>query len=115
MRVRVRVRVREGEICISRFTMRCARHEICTSRFTKRSTKTAFRSKTAPIPCTCHEKSTLDHQNTRFPLRLPQKVITMCENAHGTTTGAQSLEAPATDTQILGACAVEMHLEDVEK
>ena len=35
------------------------------------ATKFAFRSKTAPIPCACHEKSTLDHQNTRFPLRLP--------------------------------------------
>ena len=35
------------------------------------ATKTAFRSKAAPIPCTCHGKSTLEHQSTRFPLRLP--------------------------------------------
>ena len=49
-------------------------------------TKTAFlRSKTAPI---CHEKSTLEHQTTRFPLRLPRKVTTMHENAHGATTRA---------------------------
>ena len=75
------------------------------------ATKTAFRSKTAPIPCTCHEKSTLEHQNTRFPLRLPRKAATMCENAHGTTTRAQSLEAPAAATQILRACAVEMHFD----
>ena len=54
-----------------------------------------FEVKPAPIPCTCHEKSTLDHENTRFPLHLPRKVTTMCENAHGTTTRAQSLEAPA--------------------
>ena len=77
------------------------------------ATKIAFRSKTAPIPCTCHEN--LEHQNTRFPLRLPRKVITMCENAHGTTTEAQSLEAPAADTQILRARAVEMHMDDVAR
>ena len=41
------------------------------------ATKTTFRSKTALIPCTCHEKSNLERQNTRFPLRLPQKVTTM--------------------------------------
>ena len=75
------------------------------------ATTNAFRSS----PCTCHEKSTLEHQNTRFPLRLRRKVITMCENAHGTTTGAQSLEAPAADTQILRACAVEMHMDDVAR
>ena len=79
------------------------------------ATKTAFRSKTAPIPCACHEKSTLEHQNTRFPLRLPRKVTTMYQNAHGTTTRAQSLEAPAAATQILRACAVEMHIDDVER
>ena len=39
----------------------------------------------------------------------------MCENAHGTTTRAQSLEAPAADTQIQRACAVEMHFEDFER
>ena len=37
------------------------------------ATKTAVRSKTAPIPCTSHEKSTLDHEDTRFPLHLPRK------------------------------------------
>ena len=55
--------------------------------------------------CTCHENSVskknnsdplylsrkVDHQNTRFPLRLPPKMTTMCEDAHGTTTRAQSL------------------------
>ena len=75
------------------------------------ATKTAFRSKTAPIPCTCHEKSTLEHQTTRFPLRLPRKVTTTYENVHGTTTRAQSLEAPAADSQIQQACAVEMHMD----
>ena len=39
----------------------------------------------------------------------------MCENAHSTTTRAQSLEAPAADTQIQRACAVEMHIDDVER
>ena len=63
------------------------------------ATKSAFRSKAAPIP-----KSILDHKNTRFPLCLPRKVTTMFENAHGTA-----------DKQILRACAVEMHLEDFER
>ena len=49
------------------------------------------------------------------PLRLPRKVTTMCENAHGTTTRAQSLEAPAAATQTLRACAVEMPIDDVER
>ena len=61
------------------------------------------------------KKSTLERQNTRFPLRLPRKVTTMCENAHGTTTRAQSLEAAAAATQILRACAVEVHMDDVER
>ena len=34
-------------------------------------------------------------QNTRFPLRLPRKVTAMSENARGSTTRAQSREAPA--------------------
>ena len=45
------------------------------------ATKSAFRSKTAPMPSTCHEKSTLDHQSRGFPSHLPRKVATMCENA----------------------------------
>ena len=39
----------------------------------------------------------------------------MCENAHGATTRAQSLEAPAAGRQILRACAVEMHVDDFER
>ena len=42
-------------------------------------------------------------------------MITMSENAHGTTTRAQSLEAPAAGTQIQRACSVEMHIDDVER
>ena len=64
--------------------------------------KLHFEIKTVPIPCTCHEK-------------LPRKMTTMYQNAHGATTRAQSLEAPAADTQILRACAVEMHIDDVER
>ena len=78
--------------------------------------KFAFRSKAAPIPGTCHEKSALDHENTRLPSRLPRKVTTMSENAHGATTRAQSLEARASPTQqVLRACAVEMHVDDFER
>ena len=79
------------------------------------ATTTAFPSKSAPIPCTCHEKSTLERPNTRFPLRLPRKVTTMYQNVHGATTRAQSLEAPAAGRQILRACAVEMRIDDVER
>ena len=39
----------------------------------------------------------------------------MCKNARGTTTRAQSLEAPAVGPQILRACAVEMYIDDVER
>ena len=79
------------------------------------ATKYTFRSKAAPIPCACHEKSTLEHQSTRFPWRLPRKVTTMCENAHGATTRGQSRHTHAPATQTLRACAGEMHLEDVER
>ena len=74
--------------------------------------KTALRSETAPIPGTCHEKSTLKHQNTRFPLRLP---CAKMRTAHGTTTRAQSLEAPAVGPKTLRACAVKMHIDDVKR
>ena len=40
-----------------------------------------------------------------------REVTTMCENARGTTTRAQSLEAPET----WRACAVEMRIDDVER
>ena len=49
----------------------CASHEICTSR------------------------SDFGPPNTRFPLRLPRKVITKPENVHGTTTRAQPRRALA--------------------
>ena len=39
----------------------------------------------------------------------------MCENAHGTATRAQSPEAPAAGRQTLRACAVEVHMDDVER
>ena len=71
------------------------------------------RSNTAPIPCACHEKPTLDHHSTRFPLCLPRKVTTVSENAHGTTTRAQSRQAPTAAHQILRACAVEV--QDFER
>ena len=38
----------------------------------------------------------------------------MYQNAQCTTTRAQSLEAPAAGRQILRACAVEVHIDDVE-
>ena len=76
--------------------------------------KSTLPNKTALIPCACHDKSALNHENTRFPCHLPRKMTTMCENAHDTTTRALSLEAPAAPTQISRACAAEMHFEDIE-
>ena len=73
---------------IPKVTTHCACHEI---RAPRRSPPKALHRCTshetciAPIPCACQEKSTLEHQNTRFPLRLPRKVTTMSENARGAT------------------------------
>ena len=59
-------------------------------------------------------KSRLGTTKTRgFPF-APRKVTTMSENARGTTTRAQSRQAPARATQILRACAVEMHFKDFD-
>ena len=108
----------EPHVQKSRFTAPVTKSELLDDHHHVQSaapaTKTAFPSETPPTPCTCHEKSTLEHQNTRIPLRLPRKVTTMCENVHGTTMRAQSPEAPAADTQIQRACAVEVHMYDVE-
>ena len=81
----------------------CTCHEKCISKLKIRSlapatTSRLWSTKARGFPCACHEM-----------------YVTMCENAHGTTTRAQSLEAPAADTQILRACAVEMHIDDVER
>ena len=77
----------EPRVQKSRFTAPVTKSELLDDHHHVQSavpaTKTAFRGKTPPIPCACHEKSTLEHQNTRFPLRLPRKVATMCENARG--------------------------------
>ena len=101
----------EPRVQKSRFTAPVAKSELLDNHHHVQSAapakKTAVRSKTAPIPCTCHEKSNLKHQSTRFPLNLPRKMTTICKNAHGTTTRAQSLEAPAADTQIQRAWAVD--------
>ena len=82
----------------------CTCHEICLSK-----------SKTAPIPCACHEMSTLENQSTRFPLRLSRTVTSMWENARGATTRVQSRQAPAAAAQISRACAVERHVDDLER
>ena len=123
------------ELCTSRFTKCCARHEIC-KRATCPKVKihctcheiwAPRRSPPCPKCCTCHENCT-SKQNSSDPLHLSRKVdfaapkhevslavTTMCENAHGATTRAQSLEAPTAATQILRACAVEVHMDDVER
>ena len=48
----------------------------------------AFRSKTPPIPCACHETSTLEHQSKRFPLRLPH--VRKCARHHNESAVARS-------------------------
>ena len=68
----------EPHVQKSRFTAPVSKSELLDDHRHVQSatpaTKTAFRSKTVPIPCTCHEKSPLEHQNIRFPLRPPRKV-----------------------------------------
>ena len=54
------------------------------------ATKSALRSKTVPIPCACRLWTT----KARVSLAPAAK----SDQAHGTTTTAQSLEAPAADT-----------------
>ena len=39
----------------------------------------------------------------------------MYQNARGAATRTQSLKAPAAGRQILGACAVEVRIDDVER
>ena len=96
----------EPHVQQSRFTAPLTKSELLDDHHHVQSAapamKTAFRSKTAPIPSTCHENR-LASTKTRgkVPLRLPRKVITTCENAHGATTRAQSLEAPARGTHIV--------------
>ena len=124
------------EMCTSRFTKCCACHEICTNepqiskshdslhlsrnlssstittmskvlrlprklhfkvkqlRSLAPATKSRFWSKARGFPCPCHEKY---------------------QNAHGTTTREQSRQAHAPATQILQACAFEVHIDDVER
>ena len=68
------------------------------------ATKSLHRRKATPISCACHEKFNIDHQSTRFPLRLPGKVVTKSKKC------AQHNNESTT----LRACAVEMHFEDLE-
>ena len=121
------------EICTSRFTKRCTCHGICTSRVTEccgnephvqksrftapvtksellndhhvqsdaPATKPAFRTRTSPI---CHEKSALEHQNTRFPLRLPPRKVTTvpkCARRHNESAVARSTRRGPPDSASL--------------
>ena len=58
----------------------------------------------------CHEKVDFGHQN-EVSLAPATQVTTVPKNAHGATTRVQSRQAPAATTQILRACAVDMHFE----
>ena len=112
------------EICTSRVTECCACHEICKritcpkvtihmhlSRNLSSSTITTM-SKVLHLPRKLHFQ--VKQLRSLAPVT---KSRLWYQNAHGTTTRAQSPEAPASDsaTQILRACAVEMHIDDVER
>ena len=102
-----------------------------TKRATCHEIRVPRRSPPCPKCCTCHEICISKYNRSdpsrpsrkvdfappkhKVPLRLPRKVITMSENVHGATTRAQSREAPAVDTLILRACAVNMHVDDFER
>ena len=126
------------EICTSRVTECCATKSanephVQKSRFTAPvtksellddhhhvqnaapATKTAFRSKTAPIPCTCHEKSTLDppkHEVSLAPATKSDHHVQKCARHHNESAVARSTRGRP---QILRACAVEVHMDDVER
>ena len=95
-------------------TLHCACHEI----------RARVEDHHRALKCrTCHEIC-ISKYHRSDPLRLlrkvdfappTRKVTTISENVRGTTTRAQSRQAPAADTQILRACAVEMHFEDFER
>ena len=103
------------KVSTPRFTKCCTCHEICTSRITKSAlrgspsaapaTKTAFRTNTPPIPCTCHEKSTLEHEVSLAPATKSDHHVRKCAQRHNESAVARS-------TKILRACAVDMHFEE---
>ena len=106
----MRVRVSE---CECECECRLDDHHHVQSAHLPRNLRFEVKPLRSPAPVT--KSRNLDHQNTRFPLRLPRKVITMCENAHGATARAQSRQALTAAAQISRACAVEMHFEDFER
>ena len=71
------------------------------------ATKSALRGSQSAVPAT---KCT-----SKFSRSDPSHLSTVCKNAHGTTTRAPSRQALAAASQILRACAVEMHIDDFEK
>ena len=81
------------------------------------ATKSALQSKPLRSLASVTKSRLWTTKSTRFPLHLPRKVTTMSQNAHGTTTRAQSRQAPAAPTQTLRAwaSAVKMHSEDFER
>ena len=89
-----------------------------TTKSAAHATKSAPRSTTAPISCTCRTKSTSDHQNTRMPWS-PQKVTTKPENVHrpqrehsrgkhplGTTSAREPAQSECTSKISRHECAV---------
>ena len=106
--------------CSLRVTPQNLHHEI----------RAPLRSPPCPKCCTCHENC-ISKQNSSDPLHLsrkgnfgpPKHEVSLalatksepCANAHGTATRAQSRHAPVPATQISRACAVEVHIDDVER
>ena len=64
--------------------------------------KSVHRHKHPQISCTCHEKSTLDHQNTRCPLRLPPKAITLRLKMFTSPHRERSLEEHPLSSELAG-------------
>ena len=126
------------EICTSRFTECSACHEVCTSRLQSAppatqsalpgsqsaapTTKSAIEPRPkVPIHCTCHEiraprPSPPCPKRCAFPCACHEK----CPPHHARKSARRHNESavartPAADTQILRACAVEMHVADFER
>ena len=99
----------ESHVTKSRFTAPATKSEHSEDHHHVQSSAPATKSELdAPISCARHEKSTLDHQDTRFP--LPRKVITKsCK----TCTPPPSSTVPG--QRFARSCAEKLHLEISER
>ena len=103
----------EPHVQQSRFTAPVTKSELLDDHQHVRSaapaTKTPFRSNTAPIPCTCHEKSTLKHQKmvSPAPATKSDHHVPKCARHHNESAVARSTRRRHPDSASL--CSGSAH------